>query len=44
MIRQCAWCLKIMGQVAPLSDKNITHGICKQCEKKMMDKYVGEKK
>lgn len=37
MIRQCAWCLLMMGESEPLSDKSVTHGICKKCEKKMMD-------
>lgn len=36
MIRQCAWCLKLMGETPPLSDKNVTHGICKECEDKLM--------
>lgn len=36
MIRQCAWCQLLMGEVAPLSDKAVTHGICKNCEKKLM--------
>ena len=31
MIRQCAKCLKIMGQKPPLSDISITHGICFEC-------------
>lgn len=32
MIRQCAWCKGMMGEVAPVADKRITHGICKKCE------------
>jgi len=36
MIRQCAWCLVMMGESAPLSDKSVTHGMCEKCEKKMM--------
>lgn len=35
MIRQCAWCLKMLGEVEPLSDKSVTHGICEACDKKM---------
>ena len=35
MIRQCAWCLKLMGEVEPLHDTNITHGICEECEIKI---------
>lgn len=37
MIRQCAWCLKLMGQTKPLEDLSVTHGICKKCEKKLME-------
>lgn len=44
MIRQCAWCLLLMGEVAPLHDKNITHGICTQCEKKLMGKIEQDSK
>jgi len=36
MIRQCAWCLMIMGEVPPLKDTSVTHGICKVCEQKLM--------
>lgn len=43
MIRQCAWCLKMLGEVAPKQDKSITHGICKKCQDTMMKQY-GEKK
>mgnify|MGYP003390141480 CR=1 FL=1 len=37
MIRQSAWCLLLMGETPPLSDKAVTHGICKACEKKLME-------
>lgn len=36
MIVQCAWCLKMVGEKAPLKDKAVTHGICKQCNDKLM--------
>lgn len=38
MIRQCAWCLKLMGETPPLKDTSMTHGICEECERKMMRK------
>ena len=38
MIRQCAWCLVMQGEVAPFKDKSITHGICKKCQKDMTKK------
>lgn len=40
MIRQCAWCLKLLGETPPYTDKRITHTICIQCEKKMIEKVV----
>lgn len=30
----CAWCRKDMGEKEPLSDKRISHSICKECAKK----------
>jgi hypothetical protein len=41
MIRQCAWCLKMMGESKPLSDKSVTHGMCPECLKKMMKEVEG---
>lgn len=31
MKRICAWCGKKMGEIAPLDDPGITHGICRWC-------------
>lgn len=31
MIRQCAWCPEILGEVPPYSDTRTTHGICRPC-------------
>ncbi len=42
MIRQCAWCLILMGETPPYKDKSVTHGICEKCQKDMMKK-IGEK-
>lgn len=36
MIIQCAWCLRMSGNKVPLKDKRITHGICEECQRKMM--------
>ena len=44
MIRQCAWCLKIMGESPPYSDKSVTHGMCEECEKKIMKEIKQEPK
>lgn len=38
MIRQCATCLVLMGEKAPLADKSITHGVCRECFKKQLEK------
>jgi hypothetical protein len=35
MIRQCAWCLKLLGEVEPLADTSVTHGMCDKCSDKM---------
>lgn len=45
MIRQCAWCLKLLGESPPLHDKSVTHGICEICEKKFIEeskRYIKE--
>ena len=34
MIRQCAWCNRILGPAAPLEDASITHGMCPDCHHK----------
>jgi hypothetical protein len=31
MIRQCAWCRRVIGQRAPFEDHSITHGLCRSC-------------
>jgi hypothetical protein len=36
MIRQCAWCLLMLGESPPYSDKSVTHGMCEKCSDKMM--------
>ena len=28
----CSWCSRNMGEKEPLSDKSISHSICKPCE------------
>jgi phage FluMu protein Com len=40
MIRQCAWCNKVLGEVEPLDNKATTHGICPEC----VDKYFPKEK
>ena len=32
MIRLCSWCQKIMGEKEPLDDRQVTHGICPECQ------------
>lgn len=36
MIRQCAWCKKILGEIAPLRDLSVTHGMCEKCERELL--------
>ncbi len=31
MIRQCAWCRRVIGEVPPLQDDSVTHGLCPEC-------------
>ena len=31
MIRQCAWCCSMLGEIAPLDDLAVTHGMCPEC-------------
>ena len=41
MIRVCAWCGKGMGETPPLSDKSVTHGICKECSERVRKEASG---
>jgi hypothetical protein len=36
MIRQCAWCCRVLGEVAPLEKETVTHGLCKECLARLM--------
>lgn len=38
LYRACAWCKKSMGEVAPHADTHTTHGICRECLQKEMEK------
>jgi len=40
MIRQCGWCKILMGEVAPLKDTRVTHGICQKCEKTVKEQIM----
>ncbi len=42
MIRVCAWCGKGMGETPPLSDKSVTHGICKECSERVRKEASGD--
>ena len=42
MIRECAWCNKNMGEIAPLEDKRTTHGICPDCYETIMQPQLEE--
>jgi hypothetical protein len=36
MIRQCAWCRRELGEVAPLEDRSVTHGLCAECRTRLL--------
>jgi len=36
MTRQCAWCGRVLGQMAPLDDFSVTHGLCRECHAKIV--------
>lgn len=37
MIRQCAWCRRVIGQRAPFEDSSITHGLCRLCRGQVLE-------
>jgi hypothetical protein len=37
MIRQCAWCCHVLGLIPPLEDSSVTHGMCLECHRKLLD-------
>ena len=42
VIRQCAWCKKILGEIDPLDNHETTHGICEECADKLEREDVEE--
>lgn len=36
MTRLCAWCCRVLGEIAPLEDASVTHGLCPECHAKML--------
>lgn len=32
----CAWCKKWLEEIEPLDDESLTHGICKDCQRKQL--------
>jgi len=37
----CAWCKKSMGVKPPLNLTIVTHGICEDCERRILEKHKG---
>lgn len=37
MIRICSYCKAYMGEKEPIDDTRVTHSICPECHKKVMD-------
>ena len=36
MIIICAWCQRLLGKKEPVEDERITHGICLECQVKLL--------
>ena len=32
----CAWCKRVLGMKEPVEDERITHGICSECQLKLI--------
>lgn len=43
MKRICAWCQRELGEVAPLDDPRVTHGICAECSARRLDDFAGHR-
>jgi hypothetical protein len=39
MLRRCSWCGLNTGQVEPLDDRSVTHGICLPCSAGVIAEY-----
>lgn len=33
----CAWCQKDLGEKEPTADPSVSHGICEECSKEMLE-------
>lgn len=44
MIRQCAWCKRILGEKEPLDDPKVTHTICENCQEDLLGSVRSQKK
>lgn len=40
----CAWCGRVKGEKPPYSDKSITHTICGECQKKVLEELEDNEK
>ena len=36
---ECAWCGKHKGDVEPLEDTSVSHGICPECREEVFGKF-----
>jgi DNA-directed RNA polymerase subunit RPC12/RpoP len=41
---RCAWCKKDMGVKPPLNLLIVTHGICEDCERRILEKHAEVKR
>lgn len=44
MLVKCAWCGADKGEIEPLEDKRVSHGICIPCKEKYLGEYIENKK
>ena len=40
----CSWCDKDLGEKEPLADTRVSHGMCEDCRKKIMEGMKKEKR
>jgi hypothetical protein len=44
MIRQCAWCLHVIGLIPPIENQAVTHGMCATCFRKFLQTHENDLK
>jgi DNA-directed RNA polymerase subunit RPC12/RpoP len=39
----CAWCKRKLGEIEPMTDDRLSHGICPECRARVMQEMLAEK-